>query len=94
MKKEKHEAELQGNGVRASNLFVRRPGLMVEFRALFGQQDLVEEPFGIAMEDFCDLRAQIWIRLAEAVNDLAQVGFIDPDHLGKTVLPDAARIHA
>jgi hypothetical protein len=46
------------------------------------------------MKNLCDLRAQIWIRLAESIHDLAQVGLIDPDHLGKTVLADTARVHA
>lgn len=67
---------------------------MVEFGTLFSQQDLVKEPFRITMEDFCDLRTQIWIGLAKSVYDLAKVGFIDPDHLGKTVLADTARIHS
>jgi hypothetical protein len=83
-----------GNGVMAPNLFVRGPGLMVELRAFFSQQNLVKKPLRVAMEDFCDLRAQIWIRLAKSVNNLAQMGFVDSDHLGKAVLPDAARIHA
>ena len=46
------------------------------------------------MKNFCDLRAQIWIRLAESVDDLAEVGFINADHLGKAVLSDATRVHA
>jgi hypothetical protein len=67
---------------------------MVEFRALFSQQNFVKKPFRVAMEDFCDLRTQIWIGLTKSVNNLAQMGFVDSDHLGKAVLPDAARIHA
>ena len=46
------------------------------------------------MKNFCDLRAQIWIGLAESVNDLAEMGLVDTDHLGKTVLPNAARVHS
>jgi len=46
------------------------------------------------MKNFCDLRAQIWIRLAESVNNLAEMGLIDTDHLGETVLPNAARVHS
>jgi hypothetical protein len=67
---------------------------VVEFGAFLTQQHLVEEPLRITMKYFCDLRTQIRIRLAESVHDLAKVGFIDPDHLGKAILPDAARIHA
>ena len=94
MKIEKQQAELRGNGVKAPNLFVRRPGLMVKFRAFFTEQHLVKEPLGVTMKNFCDLRAQIWIRLAESVDDLAEVGFINADHLGKAVLSDATRVHA
>ena len=78
----------------AASLFARRPGLMIELRAFFRQQHLVEQPLGIAVENFGDLRTQIWIGLAESINNLAEVGFVDPDHLGKAVLPDATRVHA
>jgi hypothetical protein len=94
MKKREAKGRMRVTGLWRRILLVRRPGLMVEFRAFFTEQNLVEEPLGITMEDLCDLRAQIWIRLTESVDDLAEVGLIDPDHLGKTVLPDAARIHA
>lgn len=78
----------------AASLFARRPGLMIELRAFFRQQHLVEQPLGVAMKNFGNLCAQIRIRLAESINNLAEMGFVDSDHLGKAILPDAARIHA
>ena len=53
----------------------------------------MEEPIRIAVEDLCYLCTQISIWFTKSVYDLAEMGFIDSDHLGQTILPNPNRVH-
>lgn len=54
---------------------------------------LVEQPVGIALQDLCKLKAEVAGRLPEAVHDSAQGSFMNAEHSGQAVLPDAGGVH-
>ncbi len=45
------------------------------------------------MEDLRYLCTQISIWFTKSIYDLAEMGFIDPDHLGEPILPNPNRVH-
>jgi len=53
----------------------------------------VEEPIGVALQDFSQLHAHVSGRLTEAVHDAAEGCFVDAQHTGQAVLPDSSGVH-
>lgn len=54
---------------------------------------LVEQPIRVALQDFREVDANVAGRLAKAVHDSAQRGFMDPQHSCQAILPDAGGVH-
>jgi hypothetical protein len=52
----------------------------------------VEEPVRIAVQYFCNLRPQLIAGFTEAIDDLAQMRFVNSQHLRHSVLTKAAGI--
>lgn len=66
---------------------------MIDDEAFFGNQHLVEEPLRVAVQNLCNLRPKVMIGFAESVNDFAEVGFINAQHLRQAVLSNPAGEH-
>nr|WP_252263484.1 hypothetical protein [Paracidobacterium acidisoli] len=67
--------------------------MVIDDQAFLGHQHLVEEPFGIAVKYLCDLSPKVMTGFAESVNDFAEVGFVDAQHLRQAILSNPAGEH-
>jgi len=54
---------------------------------------LVKKPIRIALQNFCQVDANIAGRLAKSIHNSAQGGFVDTQHASQTVLPNAGCVH-
>ena len=54
---------------------------------------LVEQPVRVALQDFCEVNADIAGRLPESVHDSAQGGLVNAQHPRQAVLSDARGVH-
>ena len=55
--------------------------------------NLVEEPIGIAMQNLCQVGADVAGGLAESIHNAAQRRFMDAQHPGQAVLADSGGVH-
>ncbi len=53
----------------------------------------VKEPIGIALQDFCEVLADIAGWFAEPVHNAAQGSFVDAEHASQAILPNAGGVH-
>ena len=67
---------------------------VVDKRNLIADLHLVEQPFRVALENFCEVRADVASRFPEPVHDSAEGGFVYPQHSCQAVLADAGRVHS
>jgi hypothetical protein len=66
---------------------------MIDDKAFFSDQHLMEEPLRIAVQNLCYLRPKVMTGFAESVNDFAEVGFINAQHFRQAVLSYPAGEH-
>jgi hypothetical protein len=46
----------------------------------------LEQPIRVAIENFCDRLSEISTWLTKPIDDLAQIGLVDANHFGQTIL--------
>lgn len=69
-----------------------RRGLQVCCQVFVVDLHPVKEPLGIALQNGCDLLADVAAGLAKSVDNAAQMGFVNAQHSCQAILPNPARV--
>lgn len=62
--------------------------------ALVANLHFVKEPLWIALQNRCEVFANVSAWLAESVDDPAQMGFIDAEHSRQAILPNPSGVNS
>lgn len=76
----------------SESLFVRLHAFAIDDGVFFGDENLMEEPIGVGLQQFCNARTKDFVRFSKTIHNLAQMSLINAEYLRHSVLAKAAGI--
>ena len=83
------------DGTKCKNFFclsLRFHRFAIDEGTFLCDENFVEQPLRIAVQYFCNLRSQVITGLTEAIDDLAEVCFVNSQDLRHAILAKATRV--